>query len=249
MHAVDLGVEIDLAAAVVDHDHGAPGVHMLGQLLDPLALELVPHVLAHDGAGGEKGIKHNALHTGIQKGVAVLLQNLGDDTCGVVHDLGLLDAVDVHLLLVAEHGERAQRSKDKGDHGELALGCLHQLFADINVHHHAVAGMEIDILDLVVLVLIADDLILVIGVSRLVLGENQLLAPGCALDRQVDQGHDAVQVKLLPGLEQALRAGVRIRGPLAAVGPDQVAGDTRQQGIDRHTIRLLMIQRHDDALH
>ena len=67
----------------------------------------------------------------------------------------------------------------------------------INVHHHAVAGAVVHLLDLGIVIKILDHALAVVGMRCLVLVKDQLLTPCGTFNGQVDQGHDTVDIKLL----------------------------------------------------
>lgn len=155
---------------------------------------------------------------------------------------GLIVDVHVRLFLLAHHGERTQRAEHEGNDRDLVTEVLDELLDGVDVPHHAVAGMVIDVLDLLVVVDVLVELVIVVGMRRLVFGVDELLAPCCALDRQADQRDDAVEVEFLLRLDVGLGAEVGVHRPVGITAVDEPASAPGDNRIVGDAIGLLVIE-------
>ncbi len=167
---------------------------------------------------------------------------------GFLHGVRVVIEIHVHTLLVAEHGQHAEGAEYKRYYGLLPLQLRHQALADVDVHHHALGGPVVHLLDFLVLINVLQDHVLVVGMGRILRGEHKLLPPRVALDGQVDQRHNAVDVKLAGRLQESVGADLRICGPLLIGCPHQLPGNAGKDGIDGHVVGLLAVQRGDNQV-
>ena len=76
----------------------------------------------------------------------------------------------------------------------------------------------------------------------LALGIDEPDAPCIGLDREVDQGDEAVEIEVAGGLFHRGHIDVRICRPVVVAGPDQMARDSAQNRIDRNMVGGAVLQ-------